>query len=71
MPIFITALLCLIIRLIGMWYESPKRQSDWFFKEAFCTGDRAAFQEAMGLAGEKDYTIVRLVFDDLRKAGLI
>jgi hypothetical protein len=52
-----------------------KRQADWFFKEAFTTKDPVekaiCFQEAMGWLGEKDYHIIRLVFEDLQEAGLI
>jgi hypothetical protein len=54
-----------------MWSETPKQQSNWFFKEAFVTGNFVAFQEAMGWAGEKDYHIIRLTYDDLKEAGLI
>jgi hypothetical protein len=51
------------------------QQANWFFHEAFTVPDSmlkfVAFQQAMGWAGEKDYKIITLVFDDLHEAGLI
>jgi hypothetical protein len=81
MAIFIVSLILCIVYVVSTWYHRPtnelysRRQAEWFFREAFTTVDPSqkavAFQAAMCWAGEKDYRIIREVFEELQEYGLL